>query len=435
MTPDVAKRVIEGALLCANRPLAINDIRQLFDEEAEVSPDTVKSLLDELCLDWQGRSVELVSLASGWRFQCASDVASHVLKLQPERVPRYSRAVMETLAIIAYQQPVTRGDIEEIRGVGVSAHIIKTLEDRGWIDQVGVKEVAGRPALFATTRQFLDDLNLRTLKDLPPLDDAAVAPDLLAFANQSLPPPEVAVAIGDGERQAGESPDGPIAVTLDGTGRIDAAGTAEVAGADGAGDQIEVAGQVGTTGEAAAGPTEVQGDAPVEPESTCEPPDGSSLQPTVAALALTGGTDVADVDVGPGEAGREVQIGTEADAGLEAHAGTELDAGPEVPFEAGIEANAGTEAGAAIEAGAGIEAVAGLADAEVSAPGADAVGSTGDGESAVESSGRAGDESVGVRPGNTPAGTADEVEAGETAGRTTAEDRSTESVAAEDDGR
>ena len=480
MTPDVAKRVIEGALLCANRPLAINDIRQLFDEEAEVSPDTVKSLLDELCLDWQGRSVELVSLASGWRFQCASDVASHVLKLQPERVPRYSRAVMETLAIIAYHQPVTRGDIEEIRGVGVSAHIIKTLEDRGWIDQVGVKEVAGRPALFATTRQFLDDLNLRTLKDLPPLDDAAVTPDLLAFANQSLPPPEVAVAIGDGERQAGESPDGPIAVTLDTAGSVDAAGTvdeagavdaagavetvatfetagaaevagtvetagaAEVAGTDDADDLIEVAGQVGTTGEAAAGPTEGQGDAPVEPEATREPSDGSSLQSADAALALTGGTDVVDaadvgdlgdVDAGQGEAGREVQIGTAADTGLEAHVGTELEAGPEVPFEAGIEAYAAIEAEAGIEADAAIEAVSGLADAEVSAPGAEAVGSTGDGESAVESSGRAGDESVGVRPGNTPAGTADEVEAGETAGRTTAEDRSTESVAAEDDGR
>lgn len=459
MTPDVAKRVIEGALLCANRPLAINDIRQLFDEEAEVSPDTVKSLLDELCLDWQGRSVELVSLASGWRFQCASDVASHVLKLQPERVPRYSRAVMETLAIIAYHQPVTRGDIEEIRGVGVSAHIIKTLEDRGWIDQVGVKEVAGRPALFATTRQFLDDLNLRTLKDLPPLDDAAVAPDLLAFANQSLPPPEVAVAIGDGERQAGESPDGPIAVTLDTAGGVDAAGTvdeagavdaagtvetagaAEVAGTDDVDDLIEVAGQVGTTGEAAAGPTEGQGDAPVEPEPTREPSDGSSLQSADAAVSLAGGTDVVDaadvgdVDAGQGEAGREVQIGTAADTGLEAHVGTELEAGPEVPFEAGIDAYAAIEAEAGIEADAAIEAVAGLADAEVSAPGADAVGSTGDGESAVESSGRAGDESVGVRPGNTPAGTADEVEAGETAGRTTAEDRSTESVAAEDDGR
>ena len=200
MTPDVAKRVIEGALLCANRPLAINDLRQLFGEEVELSPDTLKSLLDELCLDWQGRSVELVSLASGWRFQCAADVAGHVLKLQPERVPRYSRAVMETLAIIAYHQPVTRGDIEEIRGVGVSAHIIKTLEDRGWIDQVGVKEVAGRPALFATTRQFLDDLNLRSLKDLPALDDAAVSPDLLAFASQALAAPEASVAIGVGDR-------------------------------------------------------------------------------------------------------------------------------------------------------------------------------------------------------------------------------------------
>ena len=204
MTPDVAKRVIEGALLCANRPLAINDIRQLFDEENEVSPDTIQTLLDELRQDWQGRSVELVPLASGWRFQCAADVARHVLRLQPERVPRYSRAVMETLAIIAYHQPVTRGDIEEIRGVGVSAHIIKTLEDRGWIDQVGVKEVPGRPALFATTRQFLDDLNLRSLKDLPPLDDGLPNQDLLELTGQPAPALEASVGLAD---EAGPVPD------------------------------------------------------------------------------------------------------------------------------------------------------------------------------------------------------------------------------------
>ena len=205
MTPDVAKRVIEGALLCANRPLAINDIRQLFDEETEVSGDTVQALLDELRQDWHGRSVELVSLASGWRFQCASDVARHVLRLQPERAPRYSRAVMETLAIIAYHQPVTRGDIEEIRGVGVSAHIIKSLEDRGWIDQVGVKEVPGRPALFATTRQFLDDLNLRSLKELPQLDDGLPNQDLIALTGQAMPAIESAVVLGEAAADAAEA--------------------------------------------------------------------------------------------------------------------------------------------------------------------------------------------------------------------------------------
>ncbi len=195
MTPDVAKRVIEGALLCANRPLTVADLRQLFDEEAALSVDTVKALLEELRHDWQGRSVELMSLASGWRFQCAADVARHVLRLQPERMPRYSRAVMETLAIIAYHQPVTRGDIEEIRGVGVSAQIIKTLEDRGWIDQVGVKEVPGRPALFATTRQFLDDLNLRSLKELPALDVGDGSPGLLDLASQAIPPVESSVSM------------------------------------------------------------------------------------------------------------------------------------------------------------------------------------------------------------------------------------------------
>ena len=203
MTPDVAKRVIEGALLCANRPLAINDIRQLFDEESEVSSDTVQALLDELRQDWQGRSVELVPLASGWRFQCAADIARHVLRLQPERTPRYSRAVMETLAIIAYHQPVTRGDIEEIRGVGVSAHIIKTLEDRGWIDQVGVKEVPGRPALFATTRQFLDDLNLRSLKELPQLDDGLPKRDLPELTGEV---PAATVEIAAAAIEAAQAP-------------------------------------------------------------------------------------------------------------------------------------------------------------------------------------------------------------------------------------
>jgi segregation and condensation protein B len=197
MTPEVAKRVIEGALLCATRPLPVADLRQLFDEENQISADTVRGLLEELRRDWHGRSVELVSLASGWRFQCAADVARHVLRLQPERMPRYSRAVMETLAIIAYHQPVTRGDIEEIRGVGVSAQIIKTLEDRGWIDQVGVKEVPGRPALFATTRQFLDDLNLRSLKELPPLDVGDGSPGLLDLATQALPPVESSVAVAN----------------------------------------------------------------------------------------------------------------------------------------------------------------------------------------------------------------------------------------------
>ena len=179
-TSDV-KRVLEGALLCAAKPLTVSELRQVFTDEVDVSADTVRALLETLREEWKGRSVELATLASGWRFQSSPDVARFVMRLYPEKTPRYSRAVMETLAIIAYRQPVTRGDIEEIRGVTVSSQIIKTLEERGWIDQVGVKDVPGRPALFATTRQFLDDIGLRSLTELPALEagespDAAAAP-------------------------------------------------------------------------------------------------------------------------------------------------------------------------------------------------------------------------------------------------------------------
>jgi segregation and condensation protein B len=188
-TSDV-KRVLEGALLCATKPLSVGELRQLFSEEVPVSPDTVRSLLESLREEWKGRSVELVSLATGWRFQSAPDIAGFVMRLHPEKAPRYSRAVMETLAIIAYRQPVTRGDIEEIRGVTVSSQIIKTLEDRGWIDQVGVKDVPGRPALFATTRQFLDDVGLRSISELPPLEAGESPAEAVAmpiFAEQAAP--------------------------------------------------------------------------------------------------------------------------------------------------------------------------------------------------------------------------------------------------------
>jgi segregation and condensation protein B len=185
-TSDV-KRVLEGALLCASKPLTVSELRQVFADDVAVSADTVRALLEALREEWKGRSVELATLASGWRFQSAPDVARFVMRLYPEKTPRYSRAVMETLAIIAYRQPVTRGDIEEIRGVTVSSQIIRTLEERGWIDQVGVKDVPGRPALFATTKQFLDDIGLRALSELPTLEDgespgaAAAAP---LFAEQ-----------------------------------------------------------------------------------------------------------------------------------------------------------------------------------------------------------------------------------------------------------
>src|SRR5688500_14961904 len=170
-SPSDAKRILEAALLAAQEPLGIAELKRLF--EGEVSTETLKHLLAELAEEWNGRAVGLVSLASGWRFQTRAEFQPYLERLLPEKPPRYSRAVMETLAIIAYRQPVTRGDIEDIRGVVVSSQIIQTLENRGWIDTVGHRETPGRPALYATTRRFLDELGLRSLQELPPLEEVA----------------------------------------------------------------------------------------------------------------------------------------------------------------------------------------------------------------------------------------------------------------------
>jgi segregation and condensation protein B len=169
MNTHEAKIVLETALICAQEPLRVNDLRKLFVED--VGADTIRVLLEELRLDWEGRGVELVALATGWRFQSRPDLREYLDRLNPEKPPKYSRAVMETLAIIAYRQPVTRGDIEEIRGVTVNTQIVKQLEDRGWIEVIGHRDVPGRPGLYATTKSFLDDLGLRSLDELPQLQD------------------------------------------------------------------------------------------------------------------------------------------------------------------------------------------------------------------------------------------------------------------------
>ena len=171
LNPTEAKRVIEAALLASREPLSLAELKRLFEDG--IGADTLRRLLGELREEWSDRAVELVNLASGWRFQTKPEFQSYVDRLNPERPPRYSRAVMETLAIIAYRQPVTRGDIEDIRGVTVSAQIIQALESRGWIDAVGHRETPGRPALYATTKAFLDDLGLRSLEELPPLEEIA----------------------------------------------------------------------------------------------------------------------------------------------------------------------------------------------------------------------------------------------------------------------
>lgn len=170
--------MLEAALLCTQEPLNLSQLRQLFGIH-ELSNDQIRHHLALLQLDWKERGLELVLVATGWRFQSRPEMQPYLARLTAQRPPKYSRAVLETLAIIAWRQPVTRGDIEEIRGVSVSTQIIRTLEDRGWIEVLGYREAPGRPALFGTTKQFLDDLSLRSLQDLPSLDDISAA-DALA---------------------------------------------------------------------------------------------------------------------------------------------------------------------------------------------------------------------------------------------------------------
>ncbi|HMM71892.1 MAG TPA: SMC-Scp complex subunit ScpB [Rhodocyclaceae bacterium] len=168
-TPSQIKGILEAALLVAARSVSLAELARLFDPPIHM--DMLRKLLDELRSDWAGRGVELVQVASGWRFQTRPEMQGYLDRLKQEKAPRYSRAVLETLTIIAYRQPVTRGDIEDVRGVAVSTHILRVLEERGWIDVVGHRDVPGRPALYATTRKFLDDLGLVSLADLPPLPE------------------------------------------------------------------------------------------------------------------------------------------------------------------------------------------------------------------------------------------------------------------------
>ena len=189
MNTTDAKRVLETALICSQQPLPVRELRVLFNDE--LGADTIKALLADLQNDWTQRGVELVHVASGWRFQSRPQMREYLDRLHPEKPPKYTRAVLETLAIIAYRQPVTRGDMEDIRGVTINALIIKQLEDRGWIEVIGHREAPGRPALFATTRQLLDDLGIESLDQLPVLDSpgqqAALAASLGPVADEVQP--------------------------------------------------------------------------------------------------------------------------------------------------------------------------------------------------------------------------------------------------------
>jgi segregation and condensation protein B len=203
---DQVKSVLETALLTAQEPLPESELCKLF--EGEFAPDVIRRLLEELRASWDGRGVELVRVASGWRFQAKPQFQRYLDRLNPQKPPRYSRAVLETLAIIAYRQPATRGDIESIRGVSVSPGILKVLEARGWIDVVGHRETPGHPALYSTTKAFLDDLGLRSLEELPPLDDLSA---LVELAGQEALDPAAKGQVG--VRPNERSSQAPVAAT------------------------------------------------------------------------------------------------------------------------------------------------------------------------------------------------------------------------------
>ncbi|KAF1045234.1 MAG: Segregation and condensation protein B [Herbaspirillum frisingense] len=212
-----AKKVLETALLCTHEPLSINDLKKLYadpesEQASEINAEIIRQMLDELRTEWADKGVEVVSLSTGWRFQSRPEMKVYLERLNPEKPPKYTRATLETLAIIAYRQPVTRGDIEEIRGVAVNSQTIKMLEERGWIESIGHRDVPGRPALFATTRKFLDDLGLSSLEELPPLQnvggEAAVQGALLEL--QALEGGVTALAGAAGEEGEGEAQEPPV---------------------------------------------------------------------------------------------------------------------------------------------------------------------------------------------------------------------------------
>lgn len=297
MTESEITRVLETALLCADQPMQLSELRKLFGAD-EVSNDDLRRYLAVLQLDWAERGLALVNLASGWRFQSRPEMQRYLERLNPEKPPRYSRAVLETLAIIAWRQPVTRGDIEDIRGVSVSSQIVKSLEDRGWIEVLGHRDAPGRPALFGTTRQFLDDLGLRALDDLPALESHDAVAALAGLELEELPPSQLENAEADEADEANE---------VDGVGEADGANEA---------DEIDEANALADVDDGVGVNEEENGDGAVEAEhgSEGQAADGSGL------YAAPGDGDQAapDADAEPRE------MDEAGDAGLQELGGSEL---------------------------------------------------------------------------------------------------------------
>jgi segregation and condensation protein B len=291
MNTQDAKRVLETALICANQPLPLRAMRNLFDDQ--IGSDTLRSMLDELVRDWNGRGVELVSIASGWRFQSRPELREFLDRLHPEKPPKYSRAVLETLAIIAYRQPVTRGDIEDIRGVMVGSQIIKQLEDRGWIEAIGHRDAPGRPSLFATTRQFLDDLGLGSLDQLPTLEGGQAPTDALADLQPSLLGEtqgslELAPTLDDGSADEPATGDGDMLAL-------------EVPAADGETPAASAEAPTETAGEAVETPA--HGEAPGNADDVDTPPgaDGGDLGHEAATPAEAADSPAAHAPAHPAE--------------------------------------------------------------------------------------------------------------------------------------
>lgn len=292
-----AKKVLETALLCTHEPLSINDLKKLYvdpesEESSDINAEMIRQMLDELRIEWADKGVEVVSLSTGWRFQSRKEMKVYLERLNPEKPPRYTRATLETLAIIAYRQPVTRGDIEDIRGVAVNSQTIKMLEERGWIESIGHRDVPGRPALFATTRKFLDDLGLSALEDLPPLQqvsgEAAAQGALLEL--QALESGVAALAAEELEEGAEESSEAAQAELQEGEAAevVEAAEASEVSEAS---ESIEVAGAPSAAGQADA--AAIYGD-----EDVVAPADVSQQvhEPFEQDLAVTGADAIEAAD-------------------------------------------------------------------------------------------------------------------------------------------
>jgi segregation and condensation protein B len=267
-----AKRILETALICSSQPLPVRDLRVLFDDE--LGADTIKVLLLELQEDWAQRGLELVSVGSGWRFQSRPEMRDHLDRLHPEKPPRYTRAALETLAIIAYRQPATRGDMEDIRGVTINSLILKQLEDRGWVEVIGHRETVGRPALYATTRQFLDDLGLASLDQLPLIETPAQQAALVdALEQASGNQPDLPIdAVGDTDADAsaaGDMDSAPEeALPLVGDAAEAAPEAVEAAAAQVAEDAASADVAEATEADEAPPPASDEADAPVEAAPT-----------------------------------------------------------------------------------------------------------------------------------------------------------------------